>query len=223
MVEKKANRKIVFEKQMESLQKELLQMGDLVEEAIAKTIESLKKQDMEMAEEVIKNDDRIDQLELKIEEGCLTLIATQQPMAKDLRKVATLYKIIVDLERIADYAADIAKTVKRIGKQPLIKPLVDIPRMTRIAQQMVKEALDSYIREDVSLAISMAQHDDEVDMLHKQIFRELLTIMMEKPRTITQATHLLFISRYLERIADHATNIGENVIFLVTGEKRDLN
>ncbi|MEW5920098.1 MAG: phosphate signaling complex protein PhoU [Bacillota bacterium] len=223
METKHADKRIVFETQMEGLQKNLLQMGNLVEEAIARAIESLKKQDLVMAEAVIKNDDRIDQLALKIEEGCLALIATQQPMAKDLRKVATLFKMIVDLERMADYATDIAKTVKHIGNQPLIKPLVDIPRMARVTQLMVKEALDSYIKEDVSLAVSMAQHDDEVDMLHRQIFRELLTIMMENPRTITQATYLLFISRYLERIADHATNIGENVVFLVTGEQRDLN
>ncbi len=220
---KPAEKRIVFERQMEGLQKKLLQMGDLVEEAIARAIESLKTQDLKMAEAVIKNDDRIDELELEIEEGCLTLIATQQPMARDLRKVATLLKMIGDLERMADYASDIAKTVKHIGTQPLIKPLVDIPRMTRVTQLMVKESLDSYIKEDVSMAVSMAQHDDEVDMLHKQIYRELLTVMMENPRTITQATYLLFISRYLERIADHATNIGENVVFLVTGEQRDLN
>lgn len=217
------DKRIVFVKQMDNLLKNLLQMGNLVEEAIARAIEALRKQDLEMAEMVIKNDDQIDELELKIEEGCLALIATQQPMARDLRKVATLLKMIMDLERMADYATDIAKTVKHIGNEPLIKPLVDIPRMTRVTQLMVKEALDAYIKEDVSLAVSMAQHDDEVDMLHKQIFRELLTIMMENPRTITQATHLLFISRYLERIADHATNIGENVVFLVTGEKKDLN
>ncbi len=220
---KPAEKRIVFERQMEGLQKKLLQMGDLVEEAIARAIDSLKRQDLEMANRVIKNDDRIDELELEIEEGCLALIATQQPMAKDLRKVATLLKMIMDLERMGDYASDIAKTIKHFANQPLIKPLVDIPRMARVTQLMVKESLDSYIKEDVSLAVSMAQHDDEVDMLHKQIFRELLTIMMENPRTITQATHLLFISRYLERIADHATNIGENVVFLVTGEQRDLN
>ncbi len=217
------DKRIVFEKQMEDLQKKLLQMGDLVEEAIARAIEALKKQDQTMAEKVINNDDVIDRLELKIEEGCLTIIATQQPMARDLRKVTTLFKIIIDLERMADYATDIAKTVIRIGNQPLIKPLVDIPRMANVTQLMVKEALDAYVKEDVSLALSMSQHDDEVDTLHKQIFRELLTIMMENPRTITQATHLLFISRYLERIADHATNIGENVVFLVTGEQMDLN
>lgn len=216
-------KKILFEKKLDVLQKSLLQMGGLVEEAIAKAIQSLKDQDPSLAEEVIRGDDTIDNLEMEIEEGCLALIATQQPMAKDLRKVATLFKMIVDLERMADYATDIARVVCRIGREPLIKPLVDIPRMAALTQRMVKEALDAYIQENIGLAEKMAADDDEVDKLHGQIFRELLTIMMENPRTITQATHLLFVSRYLERIADHATNIGEEVIFLVTGEKRDLN
>ncbi len=217
------DKRIQFERKMEELQKQLLQMGGLVELAIAKAIQALKEQQVSLAEEVIREDDAIDQLELEIEEGCLTVIATQQPMAGDLRKVATLYKMIVDLERMADYATDIARLVRLIGTEPLIKPLIDIPRMATITQQMVKEALDAYIQEDVELAVEMAARDDEVDKLHKQIFRELFTVMLENPRTITQATHLLFVSRYLERIADHATNIGEEVVFLVTGEKRDLN
>jgi len=217
------DKKILFEKKLEELQNSLLQMGGLVQEAIAKAVQSLKVQDTSLAEEVVRDDDFIDGLESQIEEGCLALIATQQPMAKDLRKVATLFKMIVDLERMADYATDIARTVCRIGREPLIKPLMDIPRMAEITQRMVKEALDAYIRENVELAMKMVQEDDEVDKLHKQVFRELLTIMMENPRTITQATHLLFVSRYLERIADHATNIGEEVLFLVTGEKKSLN
>ncbi len=217
------DKRIQFERKMEELQKQLLQMGERVELAIAKAIQALKEQQVSLAEEVIREDDAIDRLEMEIEEGCLTVIATQQPMARDLRKVATLYKMIVDLERMADYATDIARLVRLIGTEPLIKPLIDIPRMAAITQQMVKEALDAYIQEDVELAVEMAARDDEVDKLHKQIFRELFTVMLENPRTITQATHLLFVSRYLERIADHATNIGEEVVFLVTGEKRDLN
>lgn len=217
------DKKIFFEEKMKKLQKSLLKMGELVEASIARAIQALKDQDITLAEKVIKEDDLIDHLELEIEEGCFTLIATHQPMARDLRKVATLFKMIVDLERIGDYAVDIARIVCRIGRQPLIKPLVDIPRMTLIVQKMVKESLDAYVREDVELALKMARKDDEVDKLHSQIFRELLTIMMENPRTITQASHLLFVSRYLERIADHATNIGEKVLFLVKGEKRDLN
>lgn len=217
------DRKILFEKKLGKLQNSLLKMGGLVEEAIAKAVFSLREQDFALAEEVVRGDDSIDELELEIEEGCLALIATQQPMAKDLRKVATLFKMIVNLERMADYATSIAKIVCRIGSDPLIKPLVDIPRMAVTTQVMVKESLDAYIHENLELALEMIAKDDDVDHLHSQIFRELLIVMMENPKTITQATHLLFVSRYLERIADHATNIGEEVIFLVTGEKRYKN
>lgn len=216
-------RKVVFEEKMSVLLEKLHQMAALVEEAVAHSIQALKSQDLELAEAVIGGDDAIDQLELELEESCLEVIATQQPMAKDLRRVATLFKMANDMERMADYAGDIAKITLRIGKEPLIKPLVDIPRMAYLSQKMVKQALDAYVRENVKLALSVAQDDDEVDNLHRQIFRELLTIMMENPRTINQATSLLFVSRWLERIADHATNIAEEVIFLVTGKKTLLN
>ena len=216
-------RKVVFEEKMGVIEEKLEEMGSLVEKAIARSIESLKKQDLELAQMVIDGDDIIDNLELEIEEKCLEIIATQQPMAKDLRRVATLFKIINDLERMADYATSIAKITLRIADQPLIKPLVDIPRMALLSQKMVKQALDAYVREDVELAAAVGRDDDEVDKLFGQIFRELLTIMMENPKTITQATHLLFVGRWLERISDHATNIAEEVIFLVTGEKKNLN
>lgn len=216
-------RKVVFEEKMGVLQVKLQQMGSLVEESIARTIEALKNQDLEMAQSVIEADDIIDRLEREIEEKCLEVIATQQPMARDLRRVATLFKMINDLERMADYATSIAKITLRIAHQPLIKPLVDIPRMAALSQKMVKQALDAYVREDVELAVAVGRDDDEVDHLFGQIFRELLTIMMENPRTITQATQLLFVGRWLERISDHATNIAEEVIFLVTGEKTNLN
>jgi phosphate transport system protein len=216
-------RKVVFEEKMADIQNKLQHMGCLVEASIAKTIEALKTQNQELAQAVIDGDDLIDDLEQEIEEKCLEVIATQQPMAKDLRRVATLFKMINDLERMADYATSIAKITKRIGEQPFIKPLVDIPRMAILSQKMVKQALDAYVREDVELAASVGKDDDEVDKLFGQIFRELLTIMMENPKTITQATQLLFVGRWLERISDHATNIAEEVIFLVTGEKRNLN
>ncbi len=216
-------RKVVYEEKMKHLEEKLQQMGSLVEEAIARSIEALKKQDLELARKVIKGDDIIDDLEQEIEEKCLEVIATQQPMARDLRRVATLFKMINDLERMADYATSIAKITLRIADEPLIKPLVDIPRMAVLSQKMVKESLDAYVREDVDLAVSVGADDDQVDKLFGQIFRELLTIMMENPKTITQATHLLFVGRWLERIGDHATNIAEEVIFLVTGEKRNLN
>lgn len=216
-------RKVVFEEKMNGLQEKLQYMGGLVEEAIARAIESLKKQDPNLARAVIEGDDRIDDLEQEIEEKCLEVIATQQPMARDLRRVATLFKMINDLERMADYATSIAKITIRIGQQPFVKPLVDIPRMAFLSQKMVKQSLDAYVREDVELALTVGTDDDEIDHLFGQIFRELLTIMMENPKTITQAAQLLFVGRWLERISDHATNIAEEVIFLVTGEKKNLN
>lgn len=214
-----SDRKVVYEEKMSLLQDKLQQMGNLVEGAIAKSVEALKTQDLKLAQAVIDGDDQIDDLEREIEEKILEVIATQQPMAKDLRRVATLFKMINDLERMADYATSIAKITIRIAHQPLIKPLVDIPRMAIISQKMVKQSLDAYVREDVELARAVGKDDDEVDNLYSQIFRELLTIMMENPKTITQATHLLFAGRWLERISDHATNIAEEVIFLVTGDK----
>ncbi len=216
-------KKIVFEEKMSLLQEKLQLMGSLVEESIAKSIVALRAQDLVLAQKVVDADDIIDDLEVEIESRIVEFIATQQPMARDLRRVTTLFKMISDLERMADYATSIAKITLRIGHEPLIKPLIDIPRMAVLSQKMVKQALDAYVREDVELAIAVGKDDDEVDKLFGQIFRELLTIMMENPKTITQATHLLFAGRWLERIADHATNIAEEVIFLVTGEKRNLN
>lgn len=212
-----------FDKALQDLQHDILRMGSMVEEAIANAVKALARQDEELAEKIIVNEQAIDQLELDIEDKCLKLIATQQPMAKDLRRIGTGFKIITDLERMADHAYDIAKIVKRIGKEPLIKPLIDIPAMAELAQKMVKRTLDAYVNEDVDLAQSLATDDDQVDRLHKMVFDELAVLMAKRPQTINQATHLLMVSRYLERIADHATNIGEGVIFLVTGERKQLN
>lgn len=212
-----------FQKNLEGLQQEILKMGSLVEENIARAVESLATQSLSLADKVFEVEVLIDQLELSIEETCLRLIATQQPMAKDLRKIASAFKIITDLERMGDYSVDIAKVTKRIGDAPLVKPLIDIPRMALMVQRMVKDSLDAYVKEDITLAKEAGKADDEVDHLHKQIFRELLVLMMENPRTINQATYLLFVSRSLERIADHATNISESVIYLVSGKRIDLN
>jgi len=198
-------------------------MGSLVEDMITDSIKSLAKQDLDLAEVVLQKDNIVNKFDLEIEDRCMKLIATQQPMGKDLRMIGITFNVIKDLERMADLSCDIAKIVKRIGKEPLIKPLIDIPRMAELSKKMVKKALDSYVSQDIVLAEEISLDDDQVDNLHNQIFRELLIIMMENPKTITQATHLLFISRYLERIADYATNICESVIFLVTGERKDLN
>lgn len=212
-----------FDQALSELQQDILQMGIYVEDSISRAVESLAKQDLDLAQNVIDGDVLIDNQELLIEDKCLKLIATQQPLAKDLRRIAAGLMIITDLERMADLACDIAKSAKRIADQPLIKPLIDIPRMARLAQIMVKEALDAYVREDIELALKMAADDELVDSLHNQVFRELLVYMMENPKIINQATALLFVSRHLERIADHATNIGERIVYLVTGERKELN
>ncbi len=212
-----------FEHELEELFQDILYMGGLVKKTIQQAVNSLKKHDLEEAQEVIENDDIIDDLELKIEEKCMSLIARQQPMAKDLRRIGTALKIITDLERIADHSSDIAKITLRIGEEPHIKPLVDIPRMANIAQEMVNKALEAFIDEDVELAYEVCNLDDEVDHLHNQIFRELLTYMLENAKNIKQGTLLLFVSSSLERIGDHATNLGEWLIYMVTGKRKELN
>jgi len=212
-----------FDKALEELQQEILRMGSLVEQAIHDAVQSLAKQDVALADKVMAMDNLIDQLELDIEDKCTKLIATQQPMARDLRKIGTGFRIITDLERMGDHANDIAKTTIRLANDPLIKPLIDIPRMAGLAQKMVKDSLDSYVHFDVELARKMCGDDDNVDEIYSYIFDELIDIMKKDPSTIYQATHLLFVARYLERIADHATNIGEAVIYLVTGVRKELN
>lgn len=212
-----------FHEQLEELQQEVLKMGTLVEEAIFNAVKSLKTRNEELAQQVINRDDLIDSYEIKIEDMCIKLLALQQPMAGDLRVISTAMKIVTDLERMGDHAVDIAKVTIRIGGQPLIKPLIDIPRMAEIAQKMLRESLDAYVRRDSEQVVQLVDYDHEVDGLYCQVLRELLTFMMEDPRTIRQATQLLFVAQHLERIADHATNLGEWVYYITTGERRDLN
>lgn len=212
-----------FHAELEGLQKDILKLGGLVEQAIYKGVKSLEKMDYKLAQEVIDNDDVIDNYELEIENKCLTLIARQQPMARDLRTIGTALKIITDLERMADHSTEIARITKRLEGQELIKPLVDIPRMAQLAQRMVGESLQAFIQRDNKMAVEMIELDHQVDHLYRQIFRELLVLMMEEPRNITQATYLLLVARNLERIADHATNLGEWIIYMVTGVKKELN
>ncbi len=208
-----------YEKELETLRLEILQMGELVSQAIEDAVQSLAKQDEQLARKVIAGDDAIDQMEVDIEDRCMVLIARQQPMARDLRIIGTGLKITTDLERMGDHAFDIAKVTVRLANQPLIKPLVDIPRMARMAQKMLADSLEAYMKMDIALAEQVCLADNDVDDLYQQVFRELLTYMMEDPRTIGQATQLIFVGRYLERIADHATNIAEWVIYLVTGQR----
>lgn len=212
-----------FEKELEDLHYDILKMGGLVEEAIGNSILSLTNHDTELAQNVIDKDDIIDEKEVEIDNRCSRIIVTQQPLAKDLRIVLTGLKIDTDLERMADHAVDIAKTTLRIADQTYIKPLIDIPRMSDVVREMVKLSLDSYVNQDVELAKTIKQKDDIVDGLYKQIFRELMTYMIEDPKNINQAAQFMFVARYLERIADHATNICEWVIYLDNGQHIDLN
>lgn len=212
-----------FHGDLENLQQDLLRMGALVEESIFKAVRALIDQDAGLAEQVLAGDDPIDEMEIEIETRSLRLIALQQPMAGDLRILGTALKAVTDLERMADHSVDIAKVVLRMRNQLLRRPLLDIPRMAHIVEGMVRDSLTAYIRRDVALAESLADRDDEVDRLYGVIFRELLGQMNSSPQAMEQATQLIMAAQNLERIADHATNIGEWVIYMVDGVRRDLN
>jgi phosphate transport system protein len=210
--------RVAFHQQLDELKGDILRLGGLVEDAIRQAVQSLADKDIDLAAKVIEGDDVIDELRNSIEEKCVELIATQQPMAIDLRRLFAGIKIVTNLERMADEAVNIAEVTKAIADKPLLKPLIDIPRMSDISQRMVRESLDAFVNRDIDLAKKVCGDDIEVDGLYEQIFRELLVFMMEDPRTITRATHLLLVARHLERMADHATNIGEIVIYTVTGK-----
>lgn len=212
-----------FERDMDKLKKKVLMMGSLVEEAISFSIKALLTRNNELADRVINMDDQIDELQREIEEDAITLIAIQQPMAVDLRFIISAIKIIPELERMADNAVDIAKTVKKIEEPEFIKPLIDIPRMTEKVRNMVRKSIEAYVDIDDVKAGELEKDDDEVDAFHKQIFRELIALMIENPSTISQANYLIFISSYLERIGDRSTNIGEITIYLKTGKYPNLN
>lgn len=212
-------KKAYFNNELIDLKESLVKMSNLVEEAINVAIKSLVEQDIDLAVRVIENDDKIDQMELDIEEQCLQMIALRHPIAKNLRMIGCGYKTVSDLERVADHAVNIAKASQYLSTKPMVKPLIDIPRMAKIAQNMLKDALDAYFNGDVELAKEVWVRDKTVDDLDKQIFRELLTFMMEDPRTISRAIHLIFVSNNIERIADHATNLAERVVYIVNGER----
>ena len=215
--------RVSYHAELDALRQDLLRMGTQVEEAIRLAVESLKERDDGKARRVLALEDEVDRMELDIERRCLNLIALQQPMAGDLRQIGMTLKVITDLERMADHAHDIAKVTLRLGQEPLIKPLVDIPRMAEIAEKMVRDGLKAFVEGDVDLARAMVDRDDDLDHLFNQIFRELLMIMREKPGTVEQATQLLMVASHLERVGDHATNLAEWVIYLVTGVRQELN
>lgn len=206
-----------FDKELENLKSLMVKMASLVEESIENSIIALKKQDIELAKQVFENDDAIDDLESKIEKVCINLIARQQPLAKDLRSISTALKIITDMERIADQAADISELTIRMAHMKYFKPLIDIPIMADLTKKMVIKSIDAYIKQDVDLAKEVCDSDDEIDDLFSKIVLELINIMKNNPETVEQATDFMFIVKYLERIGDHATNIGEWVVYNVTG------
>ncbi len=205
-----------FDEELKELHKEILKMATLTQEAIFKAIEALQNRDKTMAEAVVSEDTRIDQVELDIDERCVDLIARHQPMAGDLRFITTTMKVNAELERIADMAVDIAQRVMELVDKPLLKPLIDIPKLSAIAQKMVQEAIDAFIRRDVELAKKVVLSDSEADKLRNVIQEELINDYMSKDVSVApRAVPLLLIARHLERICDHTTNIAEDVIYLV--------
>jgi len=212
-----------FDEQIRGLQEDLLRMGDLVDSAIERSIKALAGRDTELAREIINADEAINQAQRDIEERCLVLIATQQPLASDLRAITAVSSIATELERMGDYAKEIAHTTILMGDQPLLKPLIDVPRMAEKGRRLLHQQLDAFINRDADMARRLSAEDDEVDGLYDQVYRELLFLMMQDPKTISRATHLLWVAHNLERIADRTTNIGERVVFLVTGQVEELN
>jgi phosphate transport system protein len=212
-----------LENRLSSLKEDILKMGRLLQEQIYKSIRSLVDKDLELAREVIEKDDIIDKMELDIENKCLCLIALKQPMAGDLRFIGTALRIIVDLERMGDHAEDIAEIAIDLYEQTYMKPLIDIPKMAQIAEDMVVIALKAFVDGDTSLAMSLVAMEKQVDNLYDEVFKELLSYMMHDQNNIPQATSLLLVAGHLERIADHATNLGEMVIYIVEGKRVDIN
>ena len=205
-----------FQEELQQLKTRLLEMGGLAEDRVRSIVEALVERDADVVERVLGGDGPINQLHIEIDKRCFKLLALHQPMAVDLRAIVSAVKINTDLERVGDMAINIAEAVKRYMRHPPVKELIDIPRMADIAQRMLRDALDAYVRRDVTLAQAVLDADDALDALKTQVFRELLTYMLQNPSTIEPSLDLILISRHLERIGDHATNIAEDVIFMVS-------
>lgn len=212
-----------FHNAVEDLQNELLGMGKLVEQQISRAVEALALLDESLAKQIIGDDDRIDEKMLEIEEACLKLIALQQPMAVDLRTIGMAMKISIDLERIADHAVDIAKVAMRLSGEELVKPLEIIPQMAELVREMLRESLAAYTERSIHRAATLAEKDDEVDKLYSSVMNEIIGLMGGEFARNRQLTQLMQAAHFLERVGDHATNIGEGVIYMVTGKRKDLN
>ena len=212
-----------LERELQEMQDDLLRLGGRVDQAIVDAVRSLEQRDFDLARQVVAGDAAINALRFQIEENCLRLIATQQPAAGDLRAVVAGMNIVVDLERMGDHAAGIGRVVLRMGDEPLLKPLIDMPRMAEVCRQMLRQSLQAYVARDTDGALAIARQDDTIDGLYQQIFRELLTFMIEDPKTTTRALALLFSAHNLERIGDRVTNIVERIVFMTSGEMREVN
>lgn len=212
-----------FDEQLNDLKQELLRMGGVVEQMLFKAIKALAERDIALAEETINMDDIVDGYNLEIEMSCLRLLALQQPMARDLRAIAAALKIITDVERMGDYAVDIAKTAQILSEKPLFKPLVDIPKMAEIVQRMLHQSLEAFVKRDIQLLEKITAEDDEVDRLNRMLTDELIEYMEKTPSVASQAVRLILIVRYLERTADHITNVCERVYYMETGKLKELH
>jgi len=207
-----------YEEDLKKLREEILYMGGLVEDQIQKAVKSLVDRDSELAKIIIERDHEVNRLDVEIDGLCIRLLALHQPAGKDLRFITTGLKITTDLERIGDMSVNTCERALELNQEPQLKPYIDIPRMARIAQRMIRESLDAFVREDTSLALKVCKDDEEIDQLNSQIFREIISFMIEDPHTINRAMKISSIAKYLERMADHATNIAEMVIFMVKGK-----
>lgn len=212
-----------FDQELVDLRLKILDLGRMVNEQIGLAVTSMLNQDLELANSIVVKDLEINDLQADIEEQCILLIATQQPMARDLRKLVAGFKISMYLERMGDLSVDIAKITIRIGREELIKPLIDLPHMSVLVQEMITVGLKAYVDEDCGAASGMALMDDQIDKIYAGVFGELKAIMMEAPHKVTQANYLLFASRFLERLGDYCTNIAEEIVFICNGNRMDLN
>ena len=212
-----------FDRELNTLMDELLSLGSMVQKSVLLSLDALKTRDLKLSQEVITDDDAIDDKAVEIEEPCIALMATQQPLAGDLRTIVTLLLVSSELESMGDYAVGIAKISSRIGEEALLKPLIDIPRIGDLASNMLRLSLETLVSRDVEGAKQVILMDDDVDALYNQIYRELVLMMIENPKNIQRATYLLWVAHDLERIADRATNISERTIFMVTGKKWDIS
>lgn len=212
-----------FDEQLRDLQEDVIRMGGLAANAVRMSVTALAERDMSLVPKVMEIENQIDELNLSIESKCMELLALQQPMARDLRTIASVLRMITDIERIGDYSVDISHQAQALAEQPLFKPLVDIPRMAQIVQHMLHDSLQAFINRDLDLAATAVQEDDEVDHTYRMLHDELVEKMQQEPAVTFQAARLLMVAAYLERMADHITNIGERIFYMETGELKELH